>query len=82
MNSYYIGRHGVRKTEEIIDRKELEHLRMMARRGADYEAGAKAMRGKHAEMLEQYIRNPGDRYTEGWLAAIRELSEKIVRRND
>jgi len=79
---FYVGRVGVRSSEEVIDRKELEHLRMMARRGADYEAAARQMRNRHALILENYIRVPGDRWAEGWLAAIREFSTLVVRRTD
>lgn len=77
-DTYYRERVGVRSSEEVIDRKELEHLRMMARRGADYEAAARKMRNRHALILENYIRVPGDRWAEGWLAAIREFSEIVV----
>jgi len=80
--TYYRERVGVRSSEEVIDRKELERLRTMARRGIDYEAAAREMRNKHVVMLERYIRTPDDRYAEGWLAAIREFSEMVVRNND
>lgn len=81
-NVFYRERVGVRSSEEVIDRKELEHLRMMARRGTDYEAAARDMRNRHVVMLERYIRTPDDRYAEGWLAAIREFSELVVGRNE
>ncbi len=81
-DTYYRERVGVRSSEEVIDRKELEHLRMMARRGADYEAAAKQMRNRHALILENYIRVPGDRWAEGWLAAIREFSTLVTRGAD
>ena len=77
-DTFYRERVGVRSSEEVIDRKELGRLRMMARRGEDYEAAARQMRNKHVVMLERYIRTPDDRYAEGWLAAIRELSELVV----
>ena len=78
-DTFYRERVGVRSSEEVIDRKELGRLRMMARRGEDYEAAARQMRNKHVVMLERYIRTPDDRYAEGWLAAIREFSELVVR---
>ena len=78
MSTYYRERVGVRSSEEVIDRKELASLRMMARRGIDYERAARVMRNKHALMLERHVREPNDRYAEGWLAAIREFSELVV----
>ena len=77
-DTFYRERVGVRASEEVIDRRELDRLRTMARRGIDYETAARVMRNKHATMLERYIRTPDDRYAEGWLAAIREFSELVV----
>jgi len=82
MNTFYRERVGVRSSEEVIDRKELERLRTMARRGIDYEAAAREMRNHHAVMLERYIRTPGDQYAAGWLAAIREFSSLVVGQHD
>ena len=81
-NTFYRERVGVRSSEEVIDRRELDRLRTMARRGIDYEAAARLMRNKHVVMLERYIRTSDDRYAEGWLAAIREFSELVVRNHD
>lgn len=77
-DTFYRERVGVRQSEEVIDRKELERLRMMTRRATDYEAAAREMRNKHAVMLERYIADPTDRHAEGWLAAIRQFSELVV----
>ena len=81
-DTFYRERVGVRSHEEVIDRKELARLRRMARAGEDYEAAAREMRNRHARILESYIRTPNDRWAEGWLAAIREFSEMVVRRNE
>jgi len=77
-DTFYVGRVGVRSHEEVIDRKELEHLRMMARRGSDYEAAAREFRNDHIRMRERHLADPGDRWAEGWLAAIRLFSERVV----
>lgn len=77
-DTYYVGRRGVRSSEEIIDRKELDRLRMMARRGTDYEAAARSLRGPHLTMIERRAADPADEYARGWLAGMRELAERIV----
>ena len=81
--TFYRERVGVRSSEEVVDRRELEHLRMMARRGKDYEDAAMDMRNRFVEIIEgkkaaERIGAPTAWY-EGWLAAMRELSQKIVR---
>ena len=87
-NTYYRERVGVRSSEEVIDRKELNTLRMMARRGSDYEAAARQFRNRHAEILEKqrdaHLAGHPDKvqWCAGWLAAIREFSELVVGRND
>lgn len=84
MNTYYVGRQGVRSSEEIIGKKELERLRMMARRGEAYEAATREMRNVHVDMLlkQRDAHLSGDaakvQWCAGWLAAIREFSEKVL----
>jgi len=84
-DTFYRERVGVRSHEEVIDRKELERLRMMARRGADYEAAARQFRNRHAEILEKqrdaHLTGHADKvqWCAGWLAAIREFSELVVK---
>jgi len=78
-DTFYRERVGVRKSEEVIDGRELERLRVMAARGTDYEAAARSMRNDHARMLERSRQNPDDEYVRGWLAAMRELAERVVR---
>lgn len=77
-DTFYRERVGVRSSEEVIDRKELERLRTMAERGSAYESAARSMRGPHAAMIERRAADPGDEYARGWLAAMRELGERIV----
>lgn len=77
--SYYRERVGVRRSEEVIERTELERLRLMARRGTNYEAAARSVRNDHAVMLERSRLSPDDEYARGWLAAMRELAERVVR---
>lgn len=76
---YYRERRGVRASEAVIDRAELDTLRRMARRGQDYEAAARIMRADHAAMLDRATRDPDDEYARGWLAAIRLFSERVLR---
>lgn len=78
MSDYYRERRGVRASETVIDRRELERLRRLARRGADYEAAARAMRSRHAAMLESRQADPENLYIAGWLAAMREFAEAVV----
>lgn len=83
--TYYRERVGVRSSEAVIDRKELERLRTMARRGADYENAAKEMRNRFVEIIEKRkdaeANGASDTviWCSGWLASMRELSEMIVR---
>ncbi len=77
MTTFYVRPRGVRQSEEVIERSRLDTLRRLARRGADYEAAARGMRSKHAEVLERYIRAPNE-YDRGWLAAMREFAEAVV----
>jgi len=84
-DTFYRERVGVRSSEEVIDRKELSHLRMMARRGADYEAAAREFRNRHLDMLQKQRdahlagRHDKVQWCAGWLAAIREFSELVVK---
>ncbi len=75
---FYVQPRGVRSSESVIDRKELERLRWLARRGEAYEDAARSMRNRHAEVLERYVRNPTE-HDRGWLAALREFAEMVVR---
>lgn len=77
MGDYYTERRGVRASETVIDRKELAALTRRARAGAAYEAAARLMRSHHAEVLERFVRTPNE-HDRGWLAAIREFSDKVV----
>lgn len=79
MPDYYTERRGVRSSEAVIDRKELERLRTMARRGEAYEAAARTMRNRHVVMAERRQSNPDDEYVRGWLDGLRELVALIVR---
>lgn len=76
--TYYRERVKVRPSEEVIDRKELDALRIMARRGSDYESAARQMRNAHVVMLERHLADPADKYAAGWLAAIREFSALVI----
>ena len=76
MSSYYVERRGVLASETVVRRDRLAELERKAAVVDAYEAAAREMRNRQGAMLARPQR---DEYATGYLDALREFAELVVR---